>query len=102
MSYFKPAVLFVLKSFVFSIVFICTAFILYALSSFNTPRKNVANENSIFTQEYNRQMAESAKMLDIQKELFRRSEANMTEQEKNTKRMSAILDLWERQAKRGK
>ncbi len=103
MSALKAVVLFVLKSFVFSVVFICTAFILYALSPLNTQRHKVADGTEAkYLQEYSRQLSESSKTLEVQKDILRRAEANMTEMEKNSKRMSAILDIWERQANRGK
>jgi hypothetical protein len=103
MNQFKAAALFILKSFIFSVVFICTAFVIFTISPLNTSRQKPADKTTQkYWEEYGRQQAEASKMLDTQKELFRRSEANITEQEKNAKRMSAVLDLWERQGKKGK
>jgi len=103
MKNIKAMLLFMLKSLVFSAIFVCTAFIIYAVSSFNSPRKNVPDQStSINIEEYNRQIELSAKAMERQKELIKRAEANMTEQEKNTKRLAAILDIWEQQTKKGK
>ena len=103
MNRIKGSLLFLLKSFVFSVVFFSTVFGFYAISPLNSPRKQKPdNADAIYIQEYNRQSLDSSKALEQYKDLLRRSEANMTEQEKNAKRMSAIFDLWEHQARKGK
>ena len=101
MSNIKSILLFLLKSFVFSAIFMFMAFVLYSIPS--SSNKHMSNKaNTVDIQEYNHQIAEYAKALEQQKELVKRVDANITAEERNIKRMSAILDLWERQAKKAK
>ncbi len=103
MSNIKGSLLFLLKSFVFSVIFFCTVFGFYTISPMNSSKRQMPDKTeSIDIQEYNRQIKESSNAMERQKDLLKRAEANMAGQEENTKRMSAILDLWEQQAKKGK
>jgi hypothetical protein len=96
----KAALLFVLKSLVFSMVFFFTVAGFYLIiSPFRQPNDSKMS-SSINMEEYNRQIQESAKSMEKQKALLKRTEDNMIEQERNTKRMSVILDMWEKQLKK--
>jgi hypothetical protein len=103
MTEIRSPLLFVLKSIVFSTIFICIVFATYTLTYYDSHRRNTSDKSeSANVEEYNRQLNESAKMMERQKEFFKRAEANLAEQERNAKRMSAILDMWEAQAKRAR
>ena len=103
MDRIKAALLFVLKAFVCSVIFFCTVFGIYAISPLCSSRKHEPDKSNVVNMdEYNRQLEESAKIIERQKVLLKRVEANTTEQEKNAKRMASILEIWERQARQGK
>ena len=103
MDKIKVASLFVLKAFVFSVIFFCTVLGMYAMSSLNSSKKHDSDKSSLMNmEEYNRQLQESSKVIEQQKALPKRADANLREEEKNTKRMSAVLNIWERQARQGK
>jgi hypothetical protein len=67
----KAASLFVLKAFVFPVVFFCMVFGIYAVSPLSSPGKHEPDKsNSVNIDEYNRQMEESAKIIERQKVLI--------------------------------